>query len=261
MWPCKLRDLKPTAFATICRASSTFAEIIRKIGLTTTSTAYRDVKRRIKREKVDVDHIARGLGTRRNKPSPNRSPIDRVLASTNSGWIKRTLMRDGILINRCAICDGEPEWKGKPLVLRLDHTNGFNRDNRLENLRLVCPNCDSQLPTFSGRNRIRKHVCVDCGRPVSKGCARCAKCYKRPNKIVWPEPQAIVASLRTSNYTALAKKLGVSAAAIKKRLRRSGVVPPMRWIRREVSAPVAQQIEQSATDRRDGGAIPSRGAA
>ena len=45
------------------------------------------------------------------------------------------------------------EWNGLPLVLVLDHVNGDPEDNRRENLRLVCPNCDSQLPTYKARNK------------------------------------------------------------------------------------------------------------
>lgn len=54
---------------------------------------------------------------------------------------------------RCAICGGASEWLGFPLVLVLDHIDGDPTNNRRENLRLVCPNCDSQLPTYKSRNR------------------------------------------------------------------------------------------------------------
>jgi len=57
--------------------------------------------------------------------------------------------------SKCAIC-GVSDWNGKPLVLRIDHINGINNDNRIENLRWICANCDSQLDTFAGRN---KHKC------------------------------------------------------------------------------------------------------
>jgi hypothetical protein len=55
--------------------------------------------------------------------------------------------------NRCSICKIDGEWNGKPLMLILDHINGNAENNDLSNLRLVCPNCDSQLDTFKSRNR------------------------------------------------------------------------------------------------------------
>ncbi|MEN4446929.1 HNH endonuclease [Mycobacterium sp. SM3041] len=53
----------------------------------------------------------------------------------------------------CAICGGDTTWQDQSLVLVLDHIDGDPTNNRRENLRLVCPNCDSQLPTYKSRNR------------------------------------------------------------------------------------------------------------
>ena len=55
--------------------------------------------------------------------------------------------------NSCAICGGSTTWHGQHLVLVLDHIDGNPDNNRRENLRLICPNCDSQLPTYKSRNR------------------------------------------------------------------------------------------------------------
>ncbi len=57
----------------------------------------------------------------------------------------------------CGICD---MWNGKSMPLILDHKNGINNDNRLENLRFVCSNCDSQLPTYKSRN-IKKNRTIE----------------------------------------------------------------------------------------------------
>lgn len=57
--------------------------------------------------------------------------------------------------DRCATCGIGNEWHGAPLVFVLDHIDGDPTANRRENLRLICPNCDSQLPTFKSRNRGR----------------------------------------------------------------------------------------------------------
>jgi 5-methylcytosine-specific restriction endonuclease McrA len=58
------------------------------------------------------------------------------------------------LLHRCSDC-GISDWLGKPLAIQIDHINGAKNDWGLENLRMLCPNCHSQTPTFSGRNRRR----------------------------------------------------------------------------------------------------------
>ena len=55
--------------------------------------------------------------------------------------------------HRCAICGLPEEWNGQPLGLVLDHVDGDADHNARENLRMICPNCDSQLPTYKSRNR------------------------------------------------------------------------------------------------------------
>lgn len=55
--------------------------------------------------------------------------------------------------HRCARCQNAAEWMGRPLVLVLDHVDGDATNNRRDNLRMICPNCDSQLPTFKNRNQ------------------------------------------------------------------------------------------------------------
>ncbi len=67
------------------------------------------------------------------------------------GPIKRRLLETGTFEERCSRC-GIAEWRGKPLCIHLDHINGVKDDWRLENLRMLCPNCHSQTPTFSAKN-------------------------------------------------------------------------------------------------------------
>ena len=67
--------------------------------------------------------------------------------------VKERIIKQELLPYECSICSMPPEWLGKPMSLVLDHINGVNNDNRIENLRFVCHNCDSQLPTYKSRNR------------------------------------------------------------------------------------------------------------
>lgn len=65
---------------------------------------------------------------------------------------KRRVLKENLIDNECSECGLKDTWNGKSIVLVLDHINGVNNDNRIENLRLLCPNCNSQTLTFSGRN-------------------------------------------------------------------------------------------------------------
>tara|TARA_R110000851_G_scaffold73514_7_gene162174 strand:- start:809 stop:1264 length:456 start_codon:yes stop_codon:yes gene_type:complete len=75
--------------------------------------------------------------------------------------LKKRLIREQLLEYKCAMCGLGPEWRGKPMPLILDHINGVNNDNRIENLRFVCSNCDCQLPTYKSRNRKRSRSGMD----------------------------------------------------------------------------------------------------
>lgn len=66
--------------------------------------------------------------------------------------IKKRLIVQKLIPYECCECKNSGEWNTKPLVLQLDHSNGINNDNRLENLRFICPNCHSQTETYAGKN-------------------------------------------------------------------------------------------------------------
>jgi 5-methylcytosine-specific restriction endonuclease McrA len=71
--------------------------------------------------------------------------------------LKERLFREGLLEARCAR-GGVDACCGDRLALHLDHVNGNREDNTLENLRVLCPNCHSQTPTYCGRNKRRRRL-------------------------------------------------------------------------------------------------------
>ncbi|MGZ3549904.1 MAG: HNH endonuclease [Vulcanimicrobiaceae bacterium] len=86
---------------------------------------------------------------------PPGMPLPELLLRDVSRYnVKTRLLRAGLLENRCQEC-GLAEWRGKPLSVHIDHINGVSTDHRLENLRMLCPNCHLQTHTYGGRNAKR----------------------------------------------------------------------------------------------------------
>lgn len=139
------------------KATSVYG-VFRVMGLRVGGGQHMLIKQRIKALGLDTSHFT-GQGWNRGMKVPT-TPVfsfEEILVRNSryvsSPDLKRRLIKAGLLENRCAMCGLLPEWQGKPLVMRLDHINGIRNDHRLDNLRLLCPNCDSQTPTFAGRNK------------------------------------------------------------------------------------------------------------
>jgi transposase-like protein len=103
--------------------------------------------------KTFADAVKRGAVVSRSRGLPLETYLIADL-SHHRGNLKRRLVREGLKNYRCERCRIS-EWLGAPLSLALHHINGDGRDNRLENLQLLCPNCHSQTENFAGRNVFR----------------------------------------------------------------------------------------------------------
>jgi 5-methylcytosine-specific restriction endonuclease McrA len=104
-------------------------------------------------------HAARNRGA--VVARPREMTIERLCAAPrNRSHLKVRLIAAGLLENVCAEC-GIDSWRGAPLSLALHHVNGDGKDNRLENLMLLCPNCHSQTENFAGRNKGRLRLVDD----------------------------------------------------------------------------------------------------
>ena len=97
-----------------------------------------------------------------NRGNSNRISLGDILQGRveykgGSSLLKKRLVAAGIKNNVCELCGCLPTHNGMPLVLQLDHINGDHYDNRLRNLRILCPNCHTQTPTHSRVKGVRKH--------------------------------------------------------------------------------------------------------
>lgn len=150
------------------------ASTLRLLNMSQTGANYITVKDAINRLSLNTSHWT-GIHHRKGKalinPKKSLSELLTENSRTQTSRLKHRLIKEGLFTNQCSVCCQEPSWKDKPLVMVLDHINGINNDFRFENLRLLCPNCNSQQSTFAGRNNKSKrgpgHFCNNCNRKLT----------------------------------------------------------------------------------------------
>ena len=149
----KIYKLSDNEFIDLVKSSLNISEVLFKLGYTTVgnSWGYSEIKRRM------TDLNLSGKDFRGKAPMINSiKKLNREkLFCENSKHarhvLRTTIIRENLLPYKCSIC-GISHWNGKTLSLELDHINGINNDNRLENLRFLCPNCHSQTDTYGSKN-------------------------------------------------------------------------------------------------------------
>jgi hypothetical protein len=130
---------------------------IAALGLIPAGGNYVQVERKIRELEIDTSHF-RGHGWSRGLSLPPR-PLDSVLVAgrwTQSQRLKKRLIRAGLKTAACEMCGWAQRSADGRLPIELDHINGDKFDNRLENLRILCPNCHSLQPTHRGSNQKRR---------------------------------------------------------------------------------------------------------
>lgn len=143
-------------FKDIVAQATSLTAVLKHFNLMNKGGNSNTLKARIKYENIDISHIPLGWGHNKGMKLPKtKAPLDTILVenSTYTRYhLKNRLIKEGVLEYICSECGLSTMWNTKPLVLVLDHINGVSDDNRVENLRFLCPNCHSQTSTFAGRN-------------------------------------------------------------------------------------------------------------
>lgn len=149
-------------------------------------------------------------------------PIEDILANKvpyESKHLKVRLIKSGILEAKCSNCGCGDSWFGKPLTLQLDYINGNHEDNSLENLRLLCPNCHSQTPTWGMRNKLKVvKVCLKCGNslPRTNKSGLCKPCGQYKKVETRPPKEELLELINKRGFEATGRQFGVSGNAVRK---------------------------------------------
>jgi hypothetical protein len=229
-------------------ASRSWAESLRNLGLCSTGGAWRVLKKYAEIWEISTDHFdaepARVENLRKAKKPLSEVLVEKSTYSRNH--LKTRLFAAGLKKPQCELCGQGEVWHGRPMSMILDHINGVRDDHRIENLRVVCPNCAATLDTHCGRkNRIERAArrCLHCeetfipayasqrycSRPCGVRWDRSALGDRRPGLAGVPTPHArkvdrppygqLLQEIDNTSYLAVGRKYGVSDNAVRKWVR------------------------------------------
>ena len=209
-------------FKQIVNQSYSWADLGKKLGYNCNSSNLKEqLEARVKKEKLDISHFSiHGKG----KIERTRENVFIDNSTANQTTLRKFYLQENIPYI-CTICGQEPFWNGKEMTLILDHINGKNHDDRLENLRWVCPNCNIQLPTTNRRKTSdillnKKYYCCDCGIEISKGSTRCRSCQGKQKIIPITElpvtREELKQLIRTTPFTKIGEKYHISDNMVRK---------------------------------------------
>ena len=214
----------------ILNESKSLKESILKFGYKrANSGTYNIIKKECKLRNIDIpkyNYFGEGLIEFIKKEKDN-SEIFIENSDYSRSSLKKRIIRDYLIEYKCSGC-GLDKWNNKYISLHLEHINGINNDNRIENLTLLCPNCHSQTDTFSGKKNKIFYYC-ECGKEILKKSKKCVKCSniaksKKQRKVKRPSYNILIKEIEKLGYTGTGEKYGVSDNSIRK------------WIKSEISS-------------------------
>lgn len=172
------------------------------------------IKSRVFKENIDISHFL-GRNKYKNKSCIFNSHPKHTLESLltlnlkhriPNQRLKKKLLEKNYLVNQCYTCGINGVWNGKPLTLNLVHLNHNNYDNRINNLILQCPNCNSQTDKI-----IFVNTCIKCDCNTPKDQRICVKCRDNiKNKIKLPKKEILQKELIKYDFPFVQQKYGVS---------------------------------------------------
>lgn len=226
----KLRTMSRDELQEIINVSTSISECLSNLGIRSARHQARYIlQTRISIEKLNTSSFEI------KKSNVVKSNEDLFVENSNTltCTIKKRIMKHKLLEYKCFECGNTGEYNNKPLTLQLDHINGNHTDNRLENLRFLCPNCHSQTETSCGRNKPSKVInYCSCGKEIYSSSSQCHKCasvdsgiISRRFEVTKEELQSLI---ETKPFTHIGKMFGVSDNAVKKRCIKLGIEIPSR---------------------------------
>lgn len=201
----KILKLTNEEFTNLVKSSLNISEVLFKLGYTTVDNSWRLIKKRMDSLNLSGKNFRGKEPIKGKAKEVNPEDLFKEGCNHQRHVLRNYILRHNIIPYKCAIC-GISEWQGKPLSLELDHINGINNDNRLENLRFLCPNCHSQTVTYAARNKQQTE---------SK--------YELSEEL---KDTIVKEYIQLKSQSKVAEKLGIAQKAIKQALSEIGIDKP-----------------------------------
>lgn len=213
--------------------SISLSEVLRKMNRKTNHGNFRTLKRYCFKHNINLSNILNNRDKYKNSGGTTKKiPINEILVSgstyANTSNLKHRLYCENLKQPICELCGQNEIWKGKKMSLILDHINGVHNDNRIENLQIVCPNCNATLPTHGGKNTKLKreqknNVKIVKTNKNKKNIEKINGVSKnllisreKTRKVERPEYDVLLNDIFYLGYLGTGKKYGVSDNAIRK---------------------------------------------
>lgn len=203
----------------LVKECNSFSEILRKQGKAISGASVKLLKQKLENYGISYQFVSESLKEKETKT------LEEILIEGSSYKpqdLKKRLIKAGLKSDICEICGQSNVWNGKPLVLQLDHINGNHYDNRLENLRVVCPNCHTQTDTFANKKNKKVNYCIDCGKEISIKSTRCQSCAAKHfntykvDKENRPSRDELLELILSKSFVEIGKMYGVTDNTIRK---------------------------------------------
>lgn len=240
----------------IVKSVLSIAEVCRKLDIRPAGGNYKTLKKYFRLYDIDISHFT-GQGWnvgKRYKNFGKTYSLEEIMIEnstyTSTSKLKKRLVDEGLKNNKCEECN-ITNWNNKPISLHLDHINGNNLDNRLLNLRILCPNCHSQTDTYCSKNNnisktselrlerysnkdnyediiklvkkkreIKEKNLCECGKQIKNKSKKCNNCHLLSlRKVERPTIEQLEIEIKELGYRGTGRKYGVSDNAIRKWLK------------------------------------------